>query len=96
MTEFGKKHQKLKNIYSVSQNTQDVLNESHSWQAIAKNVEEFQNSKPDDKIADDIVYVGKVLQGGNFSGENLQNSDFSGSNMQEVNLTNAKQTERGV
>ena len=56
MTEFGKKHQKLKNMYSVSQNTQDVLNESHSWQAIAKNVEEFQNSKPDDKIADDIVF----------------------------------------
>ena len=82
MTEYGDKHHKNKEKRFSGE---EVLNRSESWRAIAKHVV----SDEDEKIQSNIVFTGKVLQGGNFSGENLENANFSGSNMQEINLQNA-------
>lgn len=68
----------------------EVLNRSESWQAITKQFDKF-SEKSDAKghIVDDIVFSGKMLQGGSFNGENFENADFSGSNMQESSFKNA-------
>lgn len=87
MTDFGKKHQKISGVRTDSHAADDVLNRSESWQAISQQIEKYDNSAGN--ITRDIIFNGKVLQGGNFSGEDLQNADFSGCNMREINLSKA-------
>ena len=67
----------------------EVLNRSESWQAIAKQIDKFAENTESGHIVNDIVFSGKMLQGGNFNGENFENADFSGSNMQEGSFKNA-------
>ena len=78
MTDYSDKHQKDKNKISAP-----LQNES--WHAIAKLSEETEEKE----VNKNLIFTGRILQGGNFSGENLQGADFSGSNMQEIILTNA-------
>ena len=62
----------------------EVLNRSESWQATAKQFDKFsEKSDSQGHIVNDIIFSGKMLQGGSFNGENFENADFSGSNMQE-------------
>lgn len=67
----------------------EVLNRSESWQAIAKQFDKFSENSAGGHIVNDIVFSGKMLQGGSFNGENFENADFSGSNMQESSFQNA-------
>ena len=87
MQEYGKKHKdKHKQVKTQAQENKaiaEVLERSESWKVIAKEVSAKNN------IQSDIVFTGKVLQGGDFSGENLSNANFSGSNLKEVNLSKA-------
>lgn len=88
MAEYKNKHDKVlvKNPITDYQ-TQDILNRSESWRAIANQFDKYEENG---KISSrQFIFSGKVLQGGNFSGENLENADFSGSNMQEINLSKA-------
>ncbi|MBQ9035303.1 MAG: pentapeptide repeat-containing protein [Alphaproteobacteria bacterium] len=89
MTKFGKKHQKFQEMHLTDENAEKVLNRSQSWQAVSKQINKYENEPAKGSISQDIIFSGKVLQGGNFAGENFENADFSGSNMQEVNLAQA-------
>ena len=66
-----------------------ILGHSESWLAIAKQFDKFSEKSTDGHIVNDIVFSGKMLQGGSFNGENFANADFSGSNMQESSFKNA-------
>lgn len=82
VNEYYEKHRK--------NDMKEIFGRSESWQAIAKQFDKFEE-KPDNQghISNDIIFSGKMLQGGSFDGEKLENSDFSGSNMQECSLKNA-------
>ena len=86
MTDYESKHNKKS---PNSNSTEEILNRSESWQAISKQINKYDDSEKSNRISKDLIFSGKVLQGGNFKGENLENTDFSGSNMQEINLSGA-------
>lgn len=79
MTDYGNKHQKNKDKIPASIQT------SESWRAIANLSEEYEEKEANKNL----IFTGRILQGGNFSGENLEGADFSGSNMQEIILKDA-------
>lgn len=86
MSSYGHKHHQINKITATANG--DTLERGESWRAIAKSTEQ-PTAAQHAPITHDIIYIGKNLQGGNFSGENLENANFSGSNLQEINLCNA-------
>lgn len=88
MADYKNKHDKTTIKEPINDyQTQDILNRSESWRAIANQIDKYDEKGSISERR--IIFSGKVLQGGNFSGENLENADFSGSNMQEINLSKA-------
>ena len=88
-----------KNKYSYkhknqfNRETDDILSRSESWKAIAKQIDKYDdNSGKSSSISGDIVFSGKVLDGGDFHGENFENANFSGSYLKEINLSKANLT----
>ena len=64
---------------------------SHSWKAVAGELEKIDNlSERRKKAATGEYHVGQNLMGMDFEGRVFDNADFSASNLQDANFRNAK------
>ncbi|MBR6663988.1 MAG: pentapeptide repeat-containing protein, partial [Alphaproteobacteria bacterium] len=64
---------------------------SHSWKAIASEIEKYDSINGRRKgIADGEYHVGANMVGEDFSGQDLSKADFSAANLQDANFSGAK------